>query len=153
MGGGALVLPAHFTRSRTRLNASPTPTLNLTTATIATHLPVARAWPTCSQSHSTMPHSTDSKSPAGSPAGSVNDAPSPAGSVKDEPMEDSGIPDSVTVAADGDVAMGEAEAADVKKEVKLDELFADVDSDDEFPSSAPKQEPVSSPPPAPTTFT
>ncbi|KAL2210789.1 prim-pol domain-containing protein [Sarocladium strictum] len=37
-----------------------------------------------------------------------------------------------------------------KKEVKLDELFADVDSDDDFPSSAPvpKQEAASSPPPA-----
>ena len=44
----------------------------------------------------------------------------------------------------------EADGKDAKKEVKLDELFADVDSDEDFPSSAPvpKQEPSSSPMPA-----
>ncbi|KAM4057927.1 DNA primase small subunit [Hirsutella rhossiliensis] len=54
------------------------------------------------------------------------------------------------LAADGDIDMGAgettaADAVPVKKEVKLEELFADVDSDDEFPSSAPvKQEDPSS---------
>lgn len=100
-----------------------------------------------------MPHSL---SPSSSNA---------AGVVKDEPVDGgAGISDSVATAetaattADGDVDMNEAEAEaeaeapsagqteEKKKEVKLDELFADVDSDDEFPSSAPvKREGVSSP--------
>lgn len=62
--------------------------------------------------------------------------------------------DTVAAAAmdDADIDMNEVEAPSAgqtepsKKEVKLDELFADDDSDDEFPSSAPvKREAVSSP--------
>ncbi|EQK98565.1 eukaryotic and archaeal DNA primase small subunit [Ophiocordyceps sinensis CO18] len=56
-------------------------------------------------------------------------------------------------AEDGDVEMdaGETPAADAvppKKEVKLEDLFADVDSDEEFPSSAPvkHEDPSSSSP-------
>lgn len=93
---------------------------------------------------------------------------SPRGVVKDEPMEDTAIPSEITdankdnshVDVDTDVDIDididmeggstqeEAPAA-VKKEVKLDELFADVESDDEFPSSAPvAKDPVSSSPSA-----
>lgn len=84
-----------------------------------------------------------------------------AAAVKDEqPEGESGIPTNVAPANtaatmsddDVDVDMNEAEAPpagqveESKKEVKLDELFADDDSDDEFPSSAPiKREGVSSP--------
>jgi DNA primase small subunit len=64
--------------------------------------------------------------------------------------------------SEDDVAMAEAAeslpsqselaAVEAKKEVKLDDLFADVDSDDEFPSSSrPAEAPKpSSPPPAPS---
>jgi DNA primase small subunit len=80
------------------------------------------------------------------------------GAIKDEPMEDeeatpsivknestedepavipndvpSATPDGADV--DADVEMPQAE--DSKKNVKLENLFADVDSDEEFPSSAP----------------
>ncbi|KAH0529766.1 hypothetical protein TsFJ059_004474 [Trichoderma semiorbis] len=84
-----------------------------------------------------------------------------AAAVKDEqPDGESGIPTNVAPAEtaatmaddDVDIDMNEAEvppagqAEESKKEVKLDELFADDDSDDEFPSSAPvKREGVSSP--------
>ncbi|KAL7958494.1 hypothetical protein V8C34DRAFT_148354 [Trichoderma compactum] len=84
-----------------------------------------------------------------------------ASAVKDEqPDGESGIPTNVAPAEtaatmaddDVDVDMNEAEAPpagqaeESKKEVRLDELFADDDSDDEFPSSAPvKREGVSSP--------
>lgn len=44
---------------------------------------------------------------------------------------------------DGDITMGEVNplqsAEDAKKDVKLEDLFADVDSDDEFPSEKPSQ--------------
>ncbi|KAL7814797.1 hypothetical protein V8C26DRAFT_403228 [Trichoderma gracile] len=60
--------------------------------------------------------------------------------------------DTAAAMDDADVDMNEVEAPSAgqaepsKKEVKLDELFADDDSDDEFPSSAPvKREAVSSP--------
>jgi DNA primase small subunit len=84
--------------------------------------------------------------------------------VKDEPMDgEAGIPSNsvpagtAVTAADDDVDMNDeaqteaeapsaGQAEEAKKEVKLDELFADVDSDDEFPSSAPvKREGASSP--------
>ncbi|KAI0845035.1 prim-pol domain-containing protein [Daldinia vernicosa] len=57
---------------------------------------------------------------------------------------------------DDDITMAEANALPVpvkeedKKDVKLDELFADVDSDDEFPSSRPAENKFSSSPEAPT---
>ncbi|KYK54780.1 DNA primase small subunit [Drechmeria coniospora] len=57
--------------------------------------------------------------------------------VKNEPVDDqAAIPSQV-------------DADSVKKEVQLDELFADDDSDGEFPSSAPVKEPTSSSPPRP----
>lgn len=96
-----------------------------------------------------MPHSVNSES-------------------KTPPTEMDGTMTDATL-QDGDVAMGEADSlpsstanngapaaqgdgsadADTKNEVKLEELFADVDSDDEFPSSRPNNKP-SSPPPAPS---
>lgn len=99
-----------------------------------------------------MPHSVAAE-PRSSP-----------GAVKDEPMEeDSGIPGTVGPAADADqdVDMDGATAQDDadatpeagKQGVKLEELFVDVDSDDEFPSSAPVKEQASSPPAGPASPT
>lgn len=79
--------------------------------------------------------------------------------VKDEPMDaDAGIPSDAAPAKTStgdDVDMNDGpqteappagQAEEAKKEVKLDELFADEDSDEEFPSSAPvKREGASSP--------
>ena len=66
--------------------------------------------------------------------------------------EDAGIPNTVDAAAadaDDDVDMvggPDSSAAAVKKEdVKLEQLFDDVDSDEEFPSSAPVKVAPSSP--------
>lgn len=69
------------------------------------------------------------------------------GAVKDEPMDDAGIPSSVgQAAADADVDMAE-DTKPAKNNVKLDDLFANDDSDDEeFPSSAPVKAEQSSPP-------
>lgn len=60
--------------------------------------------------------------------------------------------DTAAAVEDVDIDMNEVEAPSAgqaeqsKKEIKLDELFADDDSDDEFPSSVPvKREAVSSP--------
>jgi DNA primase small subunit len=71
-------------------------------------------------------------------------------------MDDTGIPSSVAPDDDDDIDMVDTdgvpsvEQASKKGDVKLDELFADVDSDDEFPSSAPvKPEPRSSSPAGP----
>lgn len=86
-----------------------------------------------------MPHSIDD--PQSSPA-----------AVKDEPMEeDAGIPNDVDAAAsnaDDDVDMigaQDSSAAVKKEDVKLEQLFDDVDSDEEFPSSAPVKVAPSSP--------
>ncbi|KAH0427600.1 DNA primase small subunit [Colletotrichum camelliae] len=90
--------------------------------------------------------------------------------VPDETMADSPIPPNAdSQATDGDVAMAEADAPavaapevpateasapDQKKDIKLEDLFDDADSDDEFPSSKPQETPESSPeiltPPSPT---
>ncbi len=72
-----------------------------------------------------MPHSTDMASTA-SPS-----------VVKDEPMEDepSSLDNVALIPENGDVDM--VETATSKKDVKLEDLFVDMDSDDEFPSSAP----------------
>ena len=88
------------------------------------------------------------------------DEKSPAGLVKDEPMEDTDIPSDVQATGDND---GDAKMDDgpdtngegsSKNDVKLDDLFADVESDDEFPSSAPiKNEVASSPEQAPASPT
>lgn len=69
--------------------------------------------------------------------------------------------DSQPTIADTDVTMGEADAdadveaeaktnCDEKKDVKLEDLFADADSDEEFPSSRPAQVKPSSSPAAPS---
>lgn len=50
---------------------------------------------------------------------------------------------------DGDVTMAGTNG-DGKKDIKLEDLFADVDSDEEFPSSRPDQIKPSSPPVAPS---
>lgn len=50
---------------------------------------------------------------------------------------------------DGDVAMAGTNGGG-KKDTKLEDLFADVDSDEEFPSSRPDQIKPSSPPAAPS---
>lgn len=69
------------------------------------------------------------------------DGNSPAGLVKDEPMEDTDIPGDVQAAEekDGDAKMDEAseDKAGAVDKKELNELFADIESDDEFPSSAP----------------
>ncbi len=76
--------------------------------------------------------------------------------LEDVPLGDPALPNGDSQVSDGDVAMedaGDAAALPVKKEVKevkLDELFVDVDSDEEFPSSRPKDEPTSSSPEAPS---
>ena len=89
-----------------------------------------------------MPHSTEM------------DVPSSPRPVKDEPMEDdAAIPNGISQTTNGDVDMAEApESKQDVKDVKLEDLFADVDSDDEFSSSAPvaKAEPGSSSPAAAT---
>ncbi|KAF5984052.1 DNA primase small subunit [Fusarium coicis] len=70
-----------------------------------------------------MPHSVE------------EEAMSPPSNVKDEPTEETGISDEAPNATEADVKMNETE--DVKKEAKqLEDLFDDVDSDEEFPSSA-----------------
>lgn len=97
------------------------------------------------------------------------DSKSPPGVVKDEPMEeDSSIPNEIALAtpaptkeeatetatADNYVDMSEGavqgsrtvSSAESKKEVKLEELFADDDSDEDFPSSAPIKRPDPSSP-------
>jgi DNA primase small subunit len=62
--------------------------------------------------------------------------------VKDEPVEETGISDNTPNATEGDTKMSDTE--DVKKEVKqLEDLFADVDSDDEFPTSSAAIQPSS----------
>ncbi|KAJ4164190.1 hypothetical protein LMH87_005874 [Akanthomyces muscarius] len=71
--------------------------------------------------------------------------------VKDEPVDDAGITSSIPQGDDDDVDMLDAshaatDAAAVKRsDVKLDDLFAHDDSDDEFPSSAPVKVAPSSP--------
>lgn len=71
--------------------------------------------------------------------------------VKDEPVDDAGITSSIPQGNDDDVDMldasgAAADASAVKKaDVKLDDLFANDDSDEEFPSSAPVKAAPSSP--------
>lgn len=72
--------------------------------------------------------------------------------VKDEPVDDAGITSSIPQGDDDDdvdmldASHAAADAAAVKKtDVKLDDLFANDDSDDEFPSSAPVKVAPSSP--------
>ncbi|RGP68288.1 DNA primase small subunit [Fusarium sporotrichioides] len=62
--------------------------------------------------------------------------------VKDEPVEETGISDNAPNVAEVDAKMSDTE--DVKKEVKqLEDLFDDVDSDDEFPTSSAAIQPSS----------
>jgi DNA primase small subunit len=70
-----------------------------------------------------MPHSIESE------------AMSSPNNIKNEPTEEAGISDGTPNAPEADTNMAETE--DVKKEAKqLEDLFDDVDSDEEFPSSA-----------------
>lgn len=88
-----------------------------------------------------MPHSIKAEPPSSQPG------------VKDEPMDDAGIPNEVDgPAADDDIDMLEIKSppqsggGGAKEEVKLDALFADDESDEEFPSSMPVNVAPSSPP-------
>lgn len=59
-------------------------------------------------------------------------------------MEETGIPDGTAPASQGDVEMAQDQTPNAsgeadKKDVKLEDLFDDDDSDDEFPGSAPVQ--------------
>ncbi|KAI2635748.1 prim-pol domain-containing protein [Hypomontagnella submonticulosa] len=75
--------------------------------------------------------------------------------IVEETMPDVPAQNGDSQATGDDIAMADAKALptdtneEVKKEVKLDELFADVDSDDEFPSSRPGEAKFSSSPGAP----
>ncbi|KAI0017108.1 prim-pol domain-containing protein [Xylariomycetidae sp. FL0641] len=92
-----------------------------------------------------MPHSVTEPS---------KDSPAPA--EADDKMADAPAQNDDGQAADNDIPMAETEPTpettngDGKKEVKLEDLFADVESDEEFPSSRPKDEKASSPPIAPS---
>jgi DNA primase small subunit len=77
-----------------------------------------------------MPHSVEAE------------AMSSPSNVKDEPMEETGVLDDTPNATETDTKMSETE--DVKKEAKqLEDLFDDVDSDDEFPTSSAAIQPSS----------
>jgi DNA primase small subunit len=73
--------------------------------------------------------------------------------LMDEAMaEPTPIANGESQSAVSDITMADTEAPtapEVKKEVNLDDLFADVESDDEFPSSRGQDTPVSSSPEAP----
>ncbi len=96
-----------------------------------------------------MPHS-ESPEPKSAPDADAH--------LEDAPAADVVLPNGNgdSQVTDGDVAMedaGDAVTLPIKKEVKevkLDDLFADADSDEEFPSSRPKEELVSSSPEAPS---
>lgn len=132
-----------FTRQRasTRLPNSAIPSSPTNDQTSELHhnpRPVTRQF---YQKTQDMPHSTEMESRSSPSA------------VKDEPMEDEAtIPNGISSATNGDdVDMDEAQDStkpeeDAKKDVKLEDLFADVDSDEEFPSSAPVAQPGSSSP-------
>lgn len=87
-----------------------------------------------------MPHSVSSEATS-----SPNDI-----VAHDELMADSPAPPVASQATDGDVAMAEIDApvpaTEDKRDVKLEDLFIDGDSDDEFPSSKPQDTPSSSSP-------
>ncbi|KAI1102155.1 prim-pol domain-containing protein [Jackrogersella minutella] len=74
--------------------------------------------------------------------------------VTEETMTDAPVQNGEDQATDGDIAMAETNAVPVAtkvedtKDVKLEELFADVDSDEEFPSSRPGVDKFSSSPAA-----
>lgn len=94
-----------------------------------------------------MPHSTDGASP---------------NAIKDEPMDQDGAlqgmeevsqengtdksPEVEDTTIKGNTPTEPLGDADGKKEVKLEDLFADVESDDEFPSSAAVQNTAASSP-------
>ncbi|KAI0114236.1 prim-pol domain-containing protein [Hypoxylon sp. NC0597] len=75
--------------------------------------------------------------------------------ITEETMTDAAPPNGDNEAAGNDITMAETNALPVvikeedKKDVKLEDLFADVDSDDEFPSSRPAEDKFSSSPAAP----
>ena len=63
-------------------------------------------------------------------------------------MEEPVSGEAASQAVDGDVVMDDVPTEPVadteKKEIKLDELFDDIDSDEEFPNSRPQATPSSS---------
>ncbi|KAI0475441.1 prim-pol domain-containing protein [Xylariaceae sp. FL0804] len=97
-----------------------------------------------------MPHSVspESKSP---PNPASEDAMADAPPAQDDESQNS-EPDVPMAEADSEAnaAAPPAPISDDKKDVKLEDLFADVGSDDEFPSSRPGEEKPSSPPVAPS---
>ena len=97
-----------------------------------------------------MPHATTSDSPATATQDIMADTAPPNGDTQatndDITMAE---PDALPGATNGDTAAtdnGNGEEETKKSEVKLEDLFADVDSDDEFPSSRPQATPQSSSP-------
>lgn len=95
-----------------------------------------------------MPHSV---SPEATPSAPITEIMESAGEEQEHatPIEDQ-------ISVDLDITMGEAgsiedtkDGAEGKPEVKLEDLFADVESDDEFPSSSAQDIKVSSSPEAP----
>lgn len=79
----------------------------------------------------------------------TDDAMSSPGAIKDEPMEDLAIPAEVAAANGESNGSGDAsEPHAVKSEVKLDELFADIDSDIDALDSPGADQPASSGSPA-----
>ncbi|KAH8840480.1 hypothetical protein MCOR27_006467 [Pyricularia oryzae] len=96
-----------------------------------------------------MPHSI---SPEGSQTGAGADAaaaarpaPPTSNDTKQSPSEDIVMEDTEAVPPKQEESQSEEQ---IKKEVKLDELFADDDSDEEFPSSRPVEDSKPSSPPA-----
>lgn len=92
-----------------------------------------------------MPHSEspDSSPPVATPTSEEFDRMEQDAAIKIETQPDE---------TDGDITMAEVKTLEeAKKDVKLEDLFADVDSDDEFPSEKPTQSqplPTSSPTPS-----
>ncbi|KAH9906060.1 prim-pol domain-containing protein [Xylariomycetidae sp. FL2044] len=91
-----------------------------------------------------MPHSVTARS-EGSPSG-----------AEETTMAETQTLNGDSQATDNDITMAEPQALptasdnEEKKDVKLEDLFADVDSDDEFPSSKPVEDKMSSSPLAPS---
>lgn len=114
-----------------------------------------------------MPHSVSPEEPATPNEDAIVEEPKP-DNVETQESEGTAIADSVgpigesqaSEGVDEDMAMedagGEEEEiseppvkTEIKSEVKLEDLFADIDSDEEFPSSAGQDEKLSSSPEAP----
>lgn len=99
-----------------------------------------------------MPHATTPDSQAIATQDTMTDTAPPNGDTQatndDITMAE---PDALPSVTNGDAAAtdnGDGEEETKKSEVKLEDLFADVDSDEEFPSSRPQATPQSSSPDA-----